>query len=95
MVLVGLVKAFLAPDLLAVGLPAGLFAPLVLLAPPVLRAPLFLLALAVLFALAGFKDSFGLSVSCVRALFDGVLSAGIRSPLVFAGITGHIDKHER
>jgi hypothetical protein len=48
-----------------------------------------------LFALAGFKDSFGLSVSCVRALFDGVLSAGIRSPLVFAGITGHIDKHER
>ena len=89
MVLAGLVKAFLAPDLLAVGLPAGLFAPLVLL------APLFLLALAVLLALAGFKDSFGLSVSCVRALFDGVLSAGIRSPLVFAGITGHIDKHER
>jgi hypothetical protein len=30
----------------------------------------------------------------VRLLFGVVLSAGIPSPLVFAGISGHIDKQE-
>jgi hypothetical protein len=60
---------------------------------PVLPAG-FALALGRWRSVPGASNNFGRLVSCVRLLFGVVLSAGIPSPLVFAGISGHIDKHE-
>ena len=60
---------------------------------PVLPAG-FGLTLGRWLSVPGASINFGRLVSCVCLLFGMVLSAGIPSPLVFAGISGHIDKHE-